>query len=111
MAIAFKDIDDKLRLSPLNSEELGMIQEVESFIDGEIIKGYNGESIYIDLSIADFRQKLSGGYRNIADPRRILMHEELTRRYEAAGWKCDNEIGDSREMCSRDYWVLKGKKK
>lgn len=109
MAITFKEVDDKLRNSPLDTNELAIIKEVEDYIDKEIKRNYNGYSVKIDLPIARFEKTISqDSGRNLVDVRRKLMITELKRRFEEAGWKYNDEMGDSHSMYSPDYWVLSG---
>lgn len=111
MAINFKEINDKLQLSPLSSAELSMISLVEKHIDNEIIRQFKGGPINIVLSIANFDKDITCSvYHNLAEPRRKLMFDELKSRYNDSGWKITENIGDSRERYSQDYLVLTGKK-
>jgi hypothetical protein len=114
MAIEYKQLKDKLEKAPLTHEELNLVQEVENFIDEEISRKFKGDSVYIELKIADFsrRPTFTVPNDNLAEARRILMRKELVSRYEKAGWKQEVRLDDGLDGPNRsgpDYWVLTGK--
>lgn len=112
MAIKFKEVDDKLRKTPLNAEELAAIAAAEKFIDEKIQRDYVGQKIYIDERIANFHSSPEQLYSHDIEKQRLsfcsvrakLMREELEKRYRDAGWKV--ETTDYHE--SSNYWVLSG---
>jgi hypothetical protein len=112
MAVKYKEVDDKLRLSPLTRVELDIIASVEEAIDRSIVNSYKGNSVLFELHMANFSYDLHGRPRNLSEPRRKLMFQELTNRYEKAGWKLSTQIDDGLDgpnFSGPDYWVLSGK--
>lgn len=108
MAVNFKIINDKLEKSPLSIEELDAIAEVEQFIDALILNKFNGNEISVNLNIAKFNRTTKDMSTSWPAVRRKLMYKELIKRYNDASWEASEAIGDSREMCSQDFLVLKG---
>jgi|APCry1669189534_1035231.scaffolds.fasta_scaffold54173_1 hypothetical protein len=111
MAVNFKEIDEKLRNSPLSEKELKTIESVEKHIDKEIVSNYNGYAYRIDLGLASFKQKIFNKTYELpnSEKRRLLMYEELKKRYEEAGWEVSEEIADIHDRFGLDYFVLNGK--
>lgn len=116
MAISYKEINNKLKSAPLTEEELRLIQEVEDYIDSEIIDQFPN-SIYkqveIDLNYAVFNYSHKTKSMIISNAyRRQLMRTELEKRYNAAGWRISIKIGDDSDgpnFAGPDLWVLQGK--
>lgn len=116
MAIKFQEVDDKLRNSPLNKEELSLIDKIEKYIDEKIRNGYSGGEVWIEKQIVDFQYdpiEKKSRYNSLPEVRRKLMSEELERRYVEAGWKISLHLDDGLDgnMSGSDYWKLSGKKK
>lgn len=113
MAIQFKILNDKLENAPLSEEELVKVKTVEEFVDGEILKQFNGGVIEVDLNKVDFTKSDTGWRNNIAPYRAQLMRNELEKRYKNAGWKISVRLDDGLDGPNRsgpDYWILTGKK-
>lgn len=110
MAINFKEINDRLELSPLSDKELEAVNKLEVFIDTQILERYNGHEMRFSLYQAQFKRTANDQGTDWADARRKLMYNELKIRYENAGWRCSEEIADATDRYGQDYWVLKGKK-
>jgi len=107
MAIKYQDLKEKLETDPLTKQELEWIQEAEDFIDEEIRSKFG--KIYYEVSIGKpvIGFKWSPVTRKPIDtmaPRRVVMQDELIKRYTEAGWSIFwGDIDD-------DYAVFKGKK-
>lgn len=110
MAIDFKQLNDKLELSPLSDKELAAINRLEEFIDAEILERYKGNEIRLNLYQVQFKRGTNNSATDWADARRKLMYDEIKSRYNKAGWECSEEIADSTDRFSQDYFVLDGKK-
>ncbi len=108
MAINFKELNDKLEKSPLSDVELRAVDALEKYIDTEIINRYKGDELRFSLYKIKFERTLDDKTTSWPDVRRKLMYKELTKRYSEAGWKCKEEIADSFDRYSQDYWVLSG---
>ena len=121
MALKYSELKKKEVETPLTPEELRLIDEVETYIDGEIRKQWTQGSVDIDLCYANFDYKPSkpnspnvpSRDRSIdfSDYRKSKMTKELTRRFDEAGWKAKVEIDDSGSMNERDLWILTPKKR
>lgn len=113
MAVKFQDVDGKLRKSPLTTEELTMIDNVEEYIDSFIRENYTGESVSIDLQIVDFQyDPVKKQSRSLPQARRKMMRQELEKRYKDAGWKISidiDDVFDGPNVSGPDYWNLTGK--
>jgi len=110
MAINFKEINDRLILSPLSDKELSAIDALEIFMDAEILERYKGQELRFSLYQTQFKRTINGQGTDWPDARRNLMYEELKSRYNKSGWICKEEIADSQDRWSQDYLVLIGKK-
>lgn len=111
MAIKFKEINDRLELSPLSDKELAAVDELENHIDARILEKYKGHELRFNLYHVRFEKSIrSEQSTDYPDARRKLMYEELKERYKKAGWESKEEIADVHDRYAQDYWVLKGKK-
>lgn len=110
MAINFKEINDKLKNSPLSGKELEAVNELEKFIDGKILKEYVGSDFRLNLYQAQFKKTINHQTTDWPDVRKKLMQVELEKRYTAAGWVCKEEYADAHDRFGLDWWVLTGKK-
>ena len=109
MAINFKVLDDRLKLSPLSDTELEAISYVEATIDKELIERYKGYGLRFDLYFCNFNRTQDGKQTNWPDARKKLMYEELKKRFNEAGWDCVEEIADVQDRYAKDYLIFKGK--
>tara|TARA_R110000772_G_scaffold74129_2_gene161593 strand:+ start:2424 stop:2801 length:378 start_codon:yes stop_codon:yes gene_type:complete len=123
MAIKYKDMAirqeeriNTLKTAPFTDEELAIIKEVEDYIDGIILKIYEGWPIKIFLHYANFTTKVdldsSPRTHNLNHIRRLKMYKELKNRYNEAGWNCREDLDDGLDgpnMSGNDYLVLTGK--
>lgn len=115
MAVNFKELKKQLDSAPLTDKEYVLIDDVERYIDKQIIENYD-KSIYhevsIDMSYVRFsyspvtKQMIT----DLGQSRIPKMKEELERRYRAAGWDITYKLDDG-SLCGGDYMILKGKKK
>jgi hypothetical protein len=111
MAINFKELNDRLELSPLSDKELVAVAAVEKWIDSEITDRFKGDELRFNLYQVQFKRTISDqGSVSWPDARRRLMYDELKSRYGKAGWECTEEFADSQDRYGQDYFVLKGKK-
>lgn len=111
MAVKFKEINDRLELSPLSDKELEAVNELENHIDARILETYKGHELRFNLYNARFEKSIrSQQSTDWPDARRKLMYEELQNRYKKAGWECSVDIADCHDRYGQDYWILKGKK-
>jgi aspartyl-tRNA synthetase len=110
MAIKFKEINDRLELSPLSDKELAAIDKLEEFIDAQILERYKGHELRFSLYQVQFKRTTNDQGTDWPDARRKLMYQEIQDRYKRAGWVCEEEIADVHERYGQDYWVLKGKR-
>ncbi len=113
MARRFKEAKDKLNNEPLSTKELSIVAEIEGYIDKEIFTKFNGDSVSIDLVIANFvYNPISKQTNELLEPRRNLMRKELDKRYKLAGWKVKvvyDDMLDGPNMSGPDLWVISGK--
>ena len=115
MALQFEELiktQKKIDNLPLSDEELAYVQETEEYIDTKILSNLKSQhtKIYIDLCIATFVWSPVHSIslkEKISDRRRLLMIEELNRRFFAAGWVLDYEYANELNFES-DYLVLRG---
>ena len=111
MAVKIKELKDKIFKSPFTDEELTQIDKIEKWIDEKLKKDYNGDEVYILLSIAEFKYDPIANISDYAyNPRKQIMKKELEKRYKSAGWKIDTHIDDGLDgpnMSGQDYWILK----
>lgn len=110
MAINFKEINDRLELSPLSDKELAAVDKLEEFIDAQILERYKGRELRFSLYQTKFIRTTNDQVTDWPDARRKLMYEELQNRYKKAGWECRVDIADCHDRYGQDYWILKGKK-
>ncbi len=106
MAIKFKEINDKLLLTPLTELELERVDEVEKMVDEIITNKYEGSKIYIELKLVKFYHDKEGRSSKTPYPRQQIQFKELTKRYKEAGWKTVEEFSDG---MGSDYWTLEGR--
>lgn len=115
MAVNFKEINDELHNAPLSDVELTMINNVEVYIDKEILKKFTGSDVSIDLRIITFDyDPLYSKMIYLPDARKKLMRKELENRYKNAGWKFRVQMDDMLDgpnMSGPDLWILTGKNK
>jgi len=109
MAVKFKELNDRLQLSPLSDKELAAVDAVERWIDDEIKERFKGDEMRFRLYPVQFKRTIQDRGTDWPDVRRNLMYAELISRYEKAGWECKEEIADSHDRYGQDYFVLKGK--
>lgn len=109
MAVNFKTLDDRLKLSPLSNDELAAIEWVEQHIDKELTERYKGNEVRFDMGIIHFTRTTSGGSTAWPDVRKKLMKEELEKRFNKAGWTFTDEYADVHDRYSQDYVIVKGK--
>jgi hypothetical protein len=119
MAIKFKEVYDlkkKIDTAPLSEEELVVLDQVENYIDKEIIADYPKSEynlVKIISSIPTFRfNPVTRVSNDIPPARRIVMQKELEKRYRESGWTISYDLDDGLDgpnMSGADYWVLKGK--
>ena len=118
MAVKFKDVYDlkkKIDTAPLSEEELKFLEEIENYIDSEIVDKYP-KSLYnevrIDLCIPTFRYNtVTKKASDFRPSRQGVMQKELEKRYREAGWTIYYDLDDGLDGPNRsgaDYWVLKG---
>lgn len=86
MAVLFKDVKEKLQTTPLNEVELGLITDLELFIDDLLITGFDNQSLFILSEYIDFDKMSNRTSIAMKTTRKNLMRQELIRRYEKAGW-------------------------
>lgn len=110
MAIKFKELNDRLELSPLSDKEIDAVNKLEEFIDAEILERYKGSELRFSLYQAQFKRTVNDKSTDWPDARRKLMYDELKSRYKKAGWICSEEIADSDDRFGQDYFILKGNK-
>lgn len=108
MAIEFKELNDKLNLSPLSDKELTAVADLEQWIDSEIKKRFKGYELRFNLYVIQFKHTVNGIGTDWPDARRKLMYDEIKARYERVGWSCIEEIADSYDRYSQDFFILKG---
>jgi len=108
MAVNFKELNDRLKLSPLSDKELTAVANIERWIDSGIEKRFNGNELHFNLYMVQFKRTINDMGTDWPDARRKLMYDELKARYERAGWLCKEEIADSNDRYGQDYFVLKG---
>ena len=108
MALDYFELVHKLETEPLTIEELGLVGQVEKFIDDAISAKFDGVcEIAIDLDIADFTMDTTKSYRlGLSSTRRKIMVKELKRRFNDAGWNTDERY----DMHYNEF-VLNGKLK
>jgi len=115
MALKYKDIKKKLDSEPLSEEELGFIAELEEYIDAEILRKFDNDLIRIYLSNVNFESHFKDREfypSTLKRSRRILLRDEIDKRYEEAGWIIGVEMDDGLDGPNRsgpDFWTLKGK--
>ena len=119
MAVKFKDVYDlkkKIDTAPLSEAELVILEEVEEYIDKEIVNDYpksNYNEVKIISSIPTFRfNPVTRITNDITSARQSIMQKELEKRYREAGWTITYDLDDGLDGPNRsgaDYWVLKGK--
>jgi hypothetical protein len=109
MAVNFKALDDRLKLSPLSDKELEAVAYTEARIDSEIIERFKGHELRFDLYVCNFTRTFDGKTTDWPDARKKLMYEELKKRFNEAGWICKEEIADVHDRYGTDWLVFKGK--
>lgn len=113
MAINYEELKKRVTTEPLSTEELNMIDKVEEYIDGEIIRQFDKSpygDISIFLGIANFNyDPIAKATTFFGERRKSLMSKELNKRFKAAGWKIEYHLDDGPNMSGVDYWVLKPK--
>jgi hypothetical protein len=108
MAIKFKKI--KTSESILTEDELKIVSSTEDYIDSQI-REQKSEVIVIPLSIAKFHFCPTRNSKIVlSTDRRILMSNELERRYRKAGWEATVHVNDELDIrnIEGDVWVLTG---
>jgi len=115
MALNYKQLKKKLDETPLSLEELKMIDNVETYIDKEILTQFD-KSIYGEISIdycyPSFRYSpvTKSFISNLGVSRIPKMKAELERRFISAGWKIEYRLDDGSDRNGADYMILKGAK-
>ena len=113
MALKYVDLKKKLDETPLNEYEKARIDEVENYIDKEILKQFD-KSIYreisIDFAYPSFRYSptTKSSISDLGVSRIPLMKKELENRFKSAGWEITYRMDDGTSMCGADYMILKG---
>jgi hypothetical protein len=99
--------------APLNDEELAHVENVEKYIDEEILKKFGtNPKINIDLSVASFRYDPANKITNYQEVRRGKMQAEIEKRYKNAGWRVSyhfDDMLDGPNMSGSDYMILEKK--
>lgn len=112
MPIKLSEMNEELYSTVLTVEEDLIFKDVSNFIDAEIKARYGGlgSEVYIKLDVADFTKTTdSKWYRNLRLARRQVMHKNLEKIYEDAGWSIRTEIVGGPTIADSNYWVLSGK--
>ena len=109
MAVNFKALDDRLKLSPLSDKELEAISYVEAWLGSEIVERYKGYVLKFPLNVCKFAHTVDGKLTSWPDARKELMFQELKKRFEESGWSCKEEIPDVTDRYGVEYLVFKGK--
>jgi hypothetical protein len=121
MALKYSELKKKEVETPLTAEELRLVDEVETYIDGEIRKQWTSGRVNIDLCYTNFDYQPSKPNKpnvpstdrriDLSDYRKSKMTKELSRRFNEAGWNAKVEIDTSGSMNERDLWILTPKKR
>ena len=116
MAVEYSKAVSDLNDRPLNSNEKGLIDVVEGYIDELIKTRFDDTWINIPLYIMDYNFNVNNinerGYNTIKLARIAKMQEELKSRYVDAGWEWKLHLDDGLDgpnMSGPDYWKLRGK--
>ena len=112
MALQYSELNQRDK-RPLDEDELRIIDEVEKYIDSEIINQFKtSNTVSIFLGTARFSwDPINKCQRTGIKPiRASKMHDELVRRYRKAKWTVDYRIDDGLEgnLSGADYMILKG---
>lgn len=113
MAINFKDLKHKLDTTPISEVELKLIQDVEDYIDEQILEEYD-KTIYREVLIDmvyvrfSYSPKTKSSIQGLGQSRIPKMSNELERRYRVAGWDVTYRLDDG-SLAGSDYMILKGK--
>lgn len=119
MAVKYEEVKDKLENGPFTTEELEIINKVETYIDEKINEEFDGGYLILNTNLIEFKfnpdaqsQYSWNVWTNIKSSRKSLMTNELKKRFKDAGWIWELQEGedDGPNRPAIDYWKLSGKR-
>lgn len=104
---AFLENRENYRNMPFSNKEKEAIDNVEDFIDADIISGHSETSFSFELKIINFNYCPKTSKRMPFDEiRRVKMYDEICKRYKSNGWKLTIDTDDGCGMSTWEYWVI-----